>query len=461
MSPISSKTPASDALFSAVGSFAADLVNWLAQNARRLVLGGVTLVALATGGAFAVVSVVPPDAGKQVQWIQQSVQSDLTLASPALSATVPISLYRSAITQSTDTVDGLLARLGVSDAEVAQFFRQNRQAQQALLTPGHWVRTQTNPRRQLTQMSILWPATQGDQFHRLRVERTPSGVQSSLGTEALTPVSRFASGEIKSSLFAATDEAGIPDAVSVQIAEIFSGEIDFHRDLRKGDRFTVVYQSLLADGEPMRTGKVLATDFVNNGQSLRAMWFNPNTASNTGGGYFTPEGKSLRKEFLASPLAFSRITSGFAMRLHPISRLWKAHLGVDYGAPTGTPVRTVGAGRVSFAGVQNGFGNVVFVEHNKSQTTVYAHLSKISVKKGDAVQQGQTIGAVGATGWATGPHLHFEFRVGGQHVDPITVIKKSQPLELVASQRPLFEAQAKLLSGQLAAAALVSVASAQ
>ncbi len=453
--------PWTDAFLDAVRVCAGSLLMWANQNLRRLVFGGVTLVALATGGAFAVVTMVPVDSEQKIEWIQQAVHPQLPPSLSGALTPAPFSLYRSATVQATDTVDGLLARLGVADAQAAQFFRQDPQAQRALLAPGHWVRVQTNTQRQLEQLSVLWPAAQGDEFHRLRVERGTSGLQSVLSTEPLVPVSRFASGEIKSSLFAATDDAGIPDAVGVQIAEIFSGEIDFHRDLRKGDRFTVVYQALLADGELMRTGKVLATDFVNKGQSLRALWFNQGTGTNLTGAYFTPEGKSLRKEFLASPLAFSRVTSGFAMRLHPISRLWKAHLGVDYGAPTGTPVRSIGAGRVSFAGFQNGFGNVVFIDHGKEQTTVYAHLSKINVKKGESVQQGQNIGAVGATGWATGPHLHFEFRMGGKHVDPITVIKKSQAPELAASQRPLFEVQAKVLSDQLAAAALVSVANAQ
>jgi len=137
-------------------------------------------------------------------------------------------------------------------------------------------------------------------------------------------------------------------------------------------------------------------------------------------------------------MEFSRVTSGFAMRFHPILQKWRAHLGTDFGAPTGTPVRTVGDGAVEFAGWQNGFGNVVHIRHAGDRTTVYAHLSRIDVKKGQRVEQGQRVGAVGATGWATGPHLHFEFRVNGQHQDPRLIAKASESIPLPATARAQF-----------------------
>jgi len=177
------------------------------------------------------------------------------------------------------------------------------------------------------------------------------------------------------------------------------------------------------------------------------------------GGYYTLDGQSLRKAYLASPMAFSRISSGFKMRFHPILQTWRAHLGVDYAAPTGTPVRTVGNGVVDFAGVQNGFGKVVMVKHRNNHTTVYAHLSQISVRKGQSVDQGQTIGAVGSTGWATGPHLHFEFRVNGAHQDPLTLARQAEATPVSAAARPLFDRAAAFVRPQLAAARLASVAS--
>ena len=270
-------------------------------------------------------------------------------------------------------------------------------------------------------------------------------------------------------MFAATDDAKIPDAVATQLAEIFSGDIDFHRALRKGDRFSVVYETLEGDGEPLRSGRVLSAEFVNNGKTHQAMWFqDPTGQSNNAaqinsskGAYYTMDGQSLRRAFLASPMAFSRITSGFKMRMHPILQTLRAHQGIDYGAPTGTPVRTVGNGVVEFAGTQNGFGNVVFVRHGQQNVTVYAHLSRVDVRKGQSVDQGQKIGAVGSSGWATGPHLHFEFRVNGQHKDPTMLARQTEATPVTATAKPMFDEQAKLSRVALAAAASMEAASAQ
>jgi murein DD-endopeptidase MepM/ murein hydrolase activator NlpD len=261
---------------------------------------------------------------------------------------------------------------------------------------------------------------------------------------------RLASGTIRSSLFAASDEARIPDAIAVQMAEIFAADIDMHRELRRGDTFSVVYEALTADGEPITwnqgTGRVLAAEFVNAGKAYQAIWYR---APDGRGGYFDLNGESKKRAFLASPMEFSRMTSGFAMRFHPILQSWRRHLGVDYAAPTGTPVRSVGDGTVDFAGWQNGYGNVVQIRHAGDRTTVYAHLSRIDVKKGQRVEQGQRVGAVGATGWATGPHLHFEFRVNGQHQDPLRIAKASETVTLPAAVKPDFQTVARSLQARL------------
>ena len=266
-------------------------------------------------------------------------------------------------------------------------------------------------------------------------------------------------GVIRSSLFAATDDSNIPDSIAVQLAELFSGDIDFRRALRKGDRFSVVYETLEADGEPLRTGRVLSAEFVNNGKSHEAVWFQE---AGSKGAYYSLAGDSLRRAYLSAPLEFSRVSSGFAMRFHPILQKWRAHLGTDFAAPTGTAVRTVGDGVVEFAGVQNGFGNVIFIKHRKEHVTVYAHLSRIDVKKGESVSQGETIGAVGSTGWATGPHLHFEFRVDGKQQDPMTIAKSSEAAAPIsAASRPAFDRMAALMRTQLSAAQLIEQASAE
>jgi murein DD-endopeptidase MepM/ murein hydrolase activator NlpD len=205
----------------------------------------------------------------------------------------------------------------------------------------------------------------------------------------------------------------------------------------------VAYEVLEGDGEPLRTGRVLSAEFVNAGKVFQAMWFQPPGTNSAGqanaGGYYSLDGQSLRRAFLSAPVAFSRVSSGFAMRFHPVLQQWRQHLGTDFAAPTGTPARTVGDGMVEFAGVQNGYGNVIFVQHRNHTETVYAHLSKILVNRGQNVAQGQTIGLVGATGWATGPHLHFEVRVNGTQQDPMKMAQSSETIPVPASAMPQFK----------------------
>ena len=263
----------------------------------------------------------------------------------------------------------------------------------------------------------------------------------------------MAGGTVRSSLFTATDEAGIPDNVATQLAEIFANDIDFRRELKRGATFSVVYETLTAEGEPITwgpvSGRVLAAEFVNKGQTFSAMWFKDADGK---GAYFGLDGQSKQRSFLASPLEFSRITSGFAMRMHPILNTWKQHNGVDYGAPVGTPVRTVGDGIVEFAGWQNGYGNVITIQHSNERSTVYAHLSRIDVAKGQRVEQGTVIGAVGQTGWATGPHLHFEVKIDGQQQDPLLVAQSSEAAVIAPAARARFGQLADSVRAQLGVA---------
>ena len=311
----------------------------------------------------------------------------------------------------------------------------------------------------MQRLTARWAPDDSNTFQRLVVEKSPHGDFSArIETADLVANSKLAGGIIRSSLFAATDEAGIPDTVASQVADIFSGDIDFHRSLRKGDRFSIIYETLEADGEPLRAGRVLSVEFVNDGKSHEAMWFQE---PHQRGSYYTLDGQSLRRAFLAYPVAFSRVSSGFSMRFHPILKIWKAHLGTDYAAPMGTPVRTVGDGVVDFAGVQNGYGNVVMVKHRNNQMTVYGHLSRINVTRGQKVSQGDIIGNVGATGWATGPHLHFEFRINGVQHDPQTIARQNESEPISAAARPAFNRLAAAMRLQLNAAAAVQQASAE
>jgi murein DD-endopeptidase MepM/ murein hydrolase activator NlpD len=451
-------------------AFAADLVQ---RHPKQLTIALTALLLGGAGATFAVASLAPDASDLPVRTIVESI-TPLQLASQDDGGQVQsMRLYRSDITRTSDTAESLLKRLGLYDPQAAAFFRTDSVVQQTLMgRAGRNVTVEASEKNALLKLSARWSPEDDGMFKRLTVEKTADGFLSRVETLPMTASSRLASGTIQSSLFAATDDARIPDAIAIQLAEIFAGDIDFHRALRKGDQFSVTYETLEGDGEPMRAGRVLNAEFVNAGKSYQAMWFqepvggpgsSASTASHTlsKGGYYTLAGESLRRAFLASPMEFSRVTSGFKMRFHPILQTWRAHLGVDYAAPTGTPVRSVGDGVVEFAGVQNGFGNMVMVKHRNNSATVYAHLSRINVRGGQSISQGQNIGAVGQTGWATGPHLHFEFRVNGAHKDPQMVAKQSESVPVVATARPAFNQAAEQVRAQFAAAAQMLPGSAQ
>lgn len=426
----------------------------LARHPKYITAGLATLMLGGAGATFAVASLGPDASQLPVSTVFETVQP-LAIA-PQIDSlqSQSLNLFRSDTTRSTDTADALLKRLGVFDTAASAYLRSNSTVQQNLLgRAGRNVTVEASQDNTLQKLTARWSPNDDGMFKRLTISKTAQGYTSNLETLPLVAASRLAGGIIQSSLFAATDDARIPDAIAVQLAEIFSGDVDFHRDLRKGDRFAVTYETLEGDGEPLRAGRVLNAEFVNAGKTHQAMWFQDTATASSKGAYYTLAGESLRRAFLASPLEFSRISSGFSMRFHPILKKWRAHLGVDYAASTGTAVRSIGDGTVAFAGVQNGFGNVVMVQHRSNTMTVYAHLSRINVRMGQRVDQGQNVGAVGQTGWATGPHLHFEFRVNGAQMDPLTVARKSESIPVAAASKPAFNRAAALVRTELVAAA--------
>jgi murein DD-endopeptidase MepM/ murein hydrolase activator NlpD len=429
----------------------------LVHRHRRSVAG--TTLALLAGFALTAVAVAPlvPDAVPPAQRlvIEQLQPVELGAQLEALAA-LDLALVRSDITRGTDTIPALFGRLGITDAEAQAFVRSDATARRLLAgRGGKMVQARTDSAGALQELIARYPSDVVDQarthFTRLTISRFEGRWLSQLVTVPFTAQARLASGTITSSLFAATDAAGVPDSVAMQLADIFSVDIDFHRELRRGDTFSVVYESLYADGEPVAwnegAGRVLAAEFVNAGRAHHAVYFQQ--AGESRGGYYGLDGNSRRRIFLASPMEFSRITSGFGMRLHPLQRNWRQHRGVDYAAPVGTPVRAVGDGVVEFAGSQNGYGNTIEVRHSSGRSTLYAHLSKIDVRRGQRVEQGQRIGAVGMTGWTTGPHLHFEFRINGEHQDPLRIAKSSEKVELSADARGRFAEVAQRLQVQL------------
>ncbi len=411
-------------------------------------LGGVALLGMMTAFALA-----PVGDGDTVQL--QNELEQLSVPAVTMMGLENTTYLREERVQRSDTLSSLTIRLGISDPQALDFIRSDPQTGSIArqLRPGKVVTAKTGEHGEL--IALYFPLNGKDAT--VIVERRGNGFTSSeraLKLEAQTVVK---SGEIRSSLFAATDAAGIPDAIATQLAEIFGADIDFYRDLRKGDRFSLVYETLNDRGQPIRTGRILAAEFANNQKVYNAYWFQSEDGK---GGYYTADGKNLRKAFLRSPLEFSRVTSGFTnARFHPILQAWRAHKGVDYGAPIGTKVRSVADGVVEFSGSQGGYGNLLVIKHQGTYSTAYGHLSRFAsgVRKGARVSQGETIAYVGQTGLATGPHLHYEFRVNAQQVNPLTVtLPAAIPLE--ASQINSFKLATETLRTYLALAKQINLA---
>jgi murein DD-endopeptidase MepM/ murein hydrolase activator NlpD len=270
----------------------------------------------------------------------------------------------------------------------------------------------------------------------LKVTRDANGFSSDVLENPLEFHTRTASAVIQNSLFQAAADADLDDRVAFELADIFQYDIDFVLDIQSGDRFTVVYEDVLQDGERLRTGNILAAKFVNEGREYRAVRY---VDAQGHAEYYTPDGKSLRKAFIRAPVQFSRVSSRFnPSRRHPVLNTIRAHKGVDYAAPVGTPVRAAGDGRVKFIGRQGGYGNVVELEHGSGVVTVYGHLSRFAsgLRRGERVGLGEVIAYVGMTGLATGPHLHYEYRIRGVHKNPQTVpLPDAEPIPAAEKDR--------------------------
>lgn len=382
---------------------------------RKTLRGLILLSSIPLFGMVAAFGIAPDTAVEDVPAVEQVV---LGLEIPEIRSgpAEGMTFWRHERIQQGDTIGSLLSRLEVNNQDVARLIRDTSDLK-ALhpLGAGRMVHAETSAVGEL----LLLRYFPGGNEQVVLEKRDGSYVVSDKPALLETHI-QMKSGVIESSLFAAIDRAGIPDSVASQIVDILASQIDFHRDLRKGDRFTVVYDSLYGNGEPTRAGRVLAVEFVNQGAPYRGVYFPGSDGGE--GGYYTPDGKNLRRVFLRSPLEFSRISSGFSSgRFHPVLKKWRAHKGIDYVAPTGTGVKAVADGVVAVAGWEGGYGNVIILEHEGSYATVYGHLSAFAkgLRKGQRVRQGYIIGRVGATGLASGPHLHFEFRVDGIQRDPL------------------------------------------
>lgn len=401
------------------------------------------VAALPFFGVVAAFGIAPDTVPEPIEL--QHVVEDIALPAAPSAGTHEIGRYwREERIQRGDTVASVLARLNVNDPAASAYLLQAKDVRSLYqLIPGRSIRVVSTEGGGLESLSYV--NTDG---RRLHVKRSESGFSAS---EEVPPTEQWVmqgSGEIETSLFAATDIAGVPEMVAVQLAEIFSSDVDFHRDLRRGDRFSVTYEALAADGEFVGFGRVLSAEFVNQGNVFRAVYFRDGQGRS---GYYTPDGRNMRKAFLRSPIEFSRVTSGFSnSRFHPVLKTWRAHKGIDYGAPIGTRVRATADGYVTFAGRKGGYGNVVTVRHPNGYTTLYAHLSGIAqgVRQGRRVVQGEVVGSVGSTGLATGPHLHYEFHVNGVHQNPMRLAMPPGP-PVTALLRAEFEDAARPLFARL------------
>ncbi len=260
-----------------------------------------------------------------------------------------------------------------------------------------------------------------DAMNEVQILQSDSGFTSQLITRIPERRVTHASATIKNSLFLAAKKANLPDNITMEVAGIFGWDIDFALDIRSGDEFSVIYEALFLDGEPIGTGNILAAEFTNNKKQFQAVRYTDKKGHSD---YYARDGRSMRKTFLRTPVSFTRISSRFSKgRKHPILNRIRAHHGVDYAAPRGTPVKSTGAGKIVLRGNKGGYGKTVVVQHGSRYSTLYAHLSRYArgLKNGSRVQQGQVIGYIGSSGLATGPHLHYEFRVNGTHRNPLTV----------------------------------------
>ena len=344
-----------------------------------------------------------------------------------------------------DTLASLIKRLNILNEDAIEFLRSNHDASTlaSQLKPGQTVRAQTNEAGKLIALQYQFSSS-----HLLSVIYTDSGYVANTQEISFNKHTVLKSATIKNSLFAATDAAEIPDSVAMQLVDIFSTDIDFQTDLRKGDRLVVAYEAEYSEGLQVRAGQVLSAEFTNDGKTYSAFMFRDPIGH---AAYYAADGKSMHKSFLRSPLEFSRISSGFSIgRLHPILQTMRAHKGVDYAAPIGTRVKASGDGTVEFVGIKGGYGNVVVLQHANKVSTIYGHLSRFAsgLHPGKKVSQGDEIGFVGMTGLATGPHLHYEFLLNGEHRDPLKVaLPKADPVP--ANYKAAFLAQKAEYAAQL------------
>jgi murein DD-endopeptidase MepM/ murein hydrolase activator NlpD len=394
-------------------------------------VGGVLL--LSSVSAFALVEYGPQPPLPTPSVVRQSVSIDIAPQLDALESQ-PRKLYTTAFVGRTDSVGSLLRRLQVTDPAQLRTLTHDKALEELLRDRGAMVSAEVDSLGALHHLQAALPASARDaksveqlpgrvQWRLLRVDaRAGGGFDTHVQTQAAQAQTRVASGVVQSSLFSAADSAGVPDTVASQLVGLFGGEVDFRRDLRPGDRFTVAWRVYTAGDHVLRVGRILAAQMTVDGHSHSAVWFDP-PADHKAAAYYAPDGSSLARAFLLSPLPYDRLTSGYGWRISPIFHKPEFHKGIDLAIPVGTPVRTIADGRVVYAGWGTGYGKYVKVEHPGGFATIYSHLSRFEVHVGEQVKQGEVVALSGNTGWSTGPHLYFQFFVHGTPVNPLNIAR--------------------------------------
>ncbi len=404
-----------------------------------------TLVALSSLPLFGVVAAfgLAPDTNT-LDITPETITESIAL--PVLaSANANTTFERESVIQSGDTLSSALARLNIDALEIQGLLTTDAVRQlSSSIRSGKRIQATTTQDGQL--LSIQFERSDAP---ALTIRRQGDSYVAADSSEVLETRVVMRSGRILSSLYGATDSAGIPDKIANQMAETFSTSLDFREDLRRGDTFSVIYTVNYRNGEPVSADQLLAAEFVNAGKPYRAVLFRDASGRED---YYTPEGESLKKGFLRSPLEFSRVTSSFTnSRKHPIYGFHRAHTGVDFGAPTGTRVKATGDATVAFAGRKGGYGNLLVLRHYNGFETYYAHLSAFAsgIRPGRTINQGQVVAFVGTTGASTGPHLHYEVRIAGRPQNPMAIKLPGSP-PLAVAQRAQFMQQTTSWSDKLA-----------
>jgi murein DD-endopeptidase MepM/ murein hydrolase activator NlpD len=418
------------------------------------------LLALACGSAATALSLAPAGhtttstlAVKPSSKIEASEPITLTSATESFGSALPMPsrFMQTERIRRGETLASLLSRLGANDQEFMAFVKKDSVAKRIMqLQTGRMVQAEIDEQGRVLKFNYRLAPTQAKpgaltivatKVAIVRHDDKLVATQTNINIEKRIETR---SAEVQSTFFAATDAAGIPDSIVIRLADILGTEVDFQRDIRKGDKLRVVYEALTEEGglDAPIAGRILAVELTTRGKKHEAVWFDKTRE------YFNFGGRSLNKAFLRNPLEFTRVSSGFTdSRLHPVFKDWRAHKGVDFSAPMGTKVKASGSGVVDFVGRQGGYGNVVIIKHQNKITTLYAHLNAFEdgIRVGQKINQGDVLGEVGRTGWATGAHLHYEFRIDGAPTDPLSsdlpiastlsVPERKQLIELTQSMK--------------------------